>query len=378
MSTVEDTMNTIYARLQELSSEATPEQAAYLARAFEAIAGNGKMIDIINLTDQKLIELLAKTNEHLAILEENKNLDIYDLAELRANAIAAIASAAAQNSVSINEIVDGRKPELMGLVNQFQVVNDVPENSSILKEIENEGNRRKFIQDGALPFIFGILSRSNDYYGVGIFTTELGNWGTEAANADSMLQLLIGAHSYTTEYAAFYKEPSLCFLQGSNGNFIQKELYMKYQANTAVYTSPYAALGVFFIKNTTDEGIATSINIGGSAYAAVGASVVVGTPNADTETLNWQNVYSYSTSISSFTGLASFNVPAHTTVAIILYTSSHYIAGVYSYYAQFLQWYVHSFRSVTLVEGLEIDVKKTLKAWQCKGFSSTYEVWGTE
>jgi hypothetical protein len=181
-----------------------------------------------------------------------------------------------------------------------------------------------------------------------------------------MLKLLAGTHEYTTEYAGFYKEPSLCFLQGAKGNFIQKEMYLKYASSTSMYTYPYAALGVFFVKNTTDLAIATTLNIGGSNYTDGGA-VLVGTPNLETEEIEWQNIYATSTTSSNFTGIASFNVPANTTVAIILYTSSYYYTNTSSYYVQFLHWYVHSFRSETLVTGLEIDFEKTLKAWQCKG-----------
>jgi hypothetical protein len=141
-----------------------------------------------------------------------------------------------------------------------------------------------------------------------------------------------------------------------------------------MYTNPYAALGVFFVKNTTDLAIATTIQVGGSSYSDGGA-VLVGTPNSEMEEISWQNIYATSTTSSNFAGTASFNVPANTTVAILIYTSSYYITTANSYYAQFLHWYVHSFRAETLVNGLEIDVEKTLKAWQCKGLSSTYDLW---
>ncbi|GHU13337.1 hypothetical protein FACS189449_08560 [Alphaproteobacteria bacterium] len=374
MSVTEETLNAIHSRLQSLSQEATPEQVAYLAKAFEAVASNGKMIDIVNLTDQKLGEMLAKTNEHLTALSIHNETFIADLGDLKDEACEAIATVTDENLMSIINLVEARKPELAVLTEQFATVNDVPAGSSILKEITKEGNRIKFVQDGALPFVFGILSRYNDAnWGVGSFTTELGTLGTASA-ADEMLKLLAGTHEYTTEYAGFYKEPSLCFLQGSKGNFIQKEMYLKYYASSSMYEYPYSALGVFFVKNTTNLAIATTINIGGSSYGAGGA-VLVGTPNAENEEIAWQNIYVTSATSSGFSGTASFNVPANTTVAIILYTSSYYYTNTYSYYVQFLHWYVHSFRAETLVDGLEIDVEKTLKAWQCKGLSSTYDLW---
>jgi hypothetical protein len=374
MSITETTLSVIHSRLQELSSEATPEQLAYLAKAFETIASSGKMIDIVNLADQKLGELLAKTEDYLAALEAGKATYVSNLESAKDAAIGEILDATSQNVTLLHNLVNARKPELTGLVAQFEDVNDVPAGSSILAEITKEGELRKFIKTGALPFVFGILSRYNDYLGVGNFTTDLGTWASGTASADMILQLLAGCHDYTTEYAAFYKEPSLCFLQGSAGNFIQKEMYMKYASNTNMYTYPYAALGVFFIKNTTDQNITTAINFGGSCYSE-GAAALVATPNADNETLVWQNIYSYSSTSSNFAGASTFVVPANTTIALIIYTSSYYYTNTSSYYAQFLHWYVHSFRSSTLVPGLEIDVEKTLNAWQNKGGSSTYDLW---
>jgi hypothetical protein len=374
MSVTEDTLSVIHNRLQELSTEATPEQLAYLAKAFETIASSGKMIDIAHLTDQKLDELVAQTNEHLAELEAEKTAYVGALEGTKNAAVGEILDATSQNVTLLNNLVNARKPELTGLVAQFEDVNDVPAGSSILAEITNEGERRKFVKDGALPFVFGILSRNNDYLGVGNFTTELGAWASGTASADVILQLLTGCHDYTTEYGAFYREPSLCFLQGSAGNFIQKEMHLKYASNVSMYQNPYAALGVFFIKNATASSIVSSINIGGSSYLE-GAAVLVGTPDTTEETVVWQNLFAQTTTSNNFSGATSFAVPAHTTVALILYTSSYYSTTTSGYYVQFLHWYVHSFRYATLVDGLEIDVEKTIKAWQCKGLSNTYDLW---
>jgi hypothetical protein len=374
MSVTEATLSVIHSRLQELSTEATPEQLAYLAKAFETIASSGKMIDIAHLADQKLDELLEKANEYIAELEADKTTYVGNLESSKDAAIDAILGATSQNVTLLHNLVNARKPELTGLVAQFEDVNDVPAGSSILAEITNEGERRKFIKTGALPFVFGILSRNNDYLGIGNFTTELGAWASGTASADVILQLLTGCHDYTTEYGAFYKEPNLCFLQGSAGNFIQKEMHLRYASNVSMYQNPYAALGVFFIKNPTNSTIISSINVGGSSYLE-GAAVLVGTPDTAEETLLWQNMFAQTDTSNNFAGTTSFAVPAHTTVALILYTSSYYYTTANSYYAQFLHWYVHSFRLATLVDGLEIDVEKTLTAWQNKGLSSTYDLW---
>jgi hypothetical protein len=377
MSVIETTLNTIHSRLQELANEATPEQLAYLAKAFETIASNGKMIDVVNLTDQKLDELLAKTNEYLAELEADKTAYVGALGSSKNAAVGEILEATTQNVSVINNLVNARKPELTGLVAEFEDVNDVPEGSSILAEIHKEGAQLRYIHPNSLPFLYGILVRNNDYHGVGNFTTALGTWATGVVNADDILQLLAGCHEYTTENAAFYKEPSLCFLQGAKGNFIQKELYLKHANSASQYNYPYAALGVFFIKNPTAANITAPLNFGGSSYSGsgAGASVLVGKPNHDDEVVTWTNVYSYTEASSGFSNTASVTVPANTTIAVVFYTSGYYIANTSNYYAQFLHWCVHSFRSAMLVNGLEIDIDKTIKAWQCRGLSATYDLW---
>ena len=84
---------------------------------------------------------------------------------------------------------------------------------------------------------------------------------------------------------------------------------------------------------------------------------------------------------TDLTTLSNFTVPANTTIALMLYTSSNFCATgnqystINNYYVQFLEWYVHSFRSKSLVKGLEIDVDKTLKAWQSPGLTATCEIW---
>lgn len=381
MSVTEETLEIIHNRLRELSNEATPEQLAYLAKAFETIASNGKMIDIVHLTDLKLDELLAKNQEYAEILESDKENYLEALDDKKSEITADILATTNRNANLINTLIDTRKPELVELVDQFNEVNDIPAGSSILQEIEKEGIKRKFVQEGSLPFLFGILSRGNDSYGIGEFSTELGKWAQEPERGNIMLQLLAGCHEYTTQYGAFYRPTALCFLQGVHGNFIVKEQYLKYASSSNMYQYPYAALGCLFIKNTTDEAIVSTLNFGGSSGWSSnyeGATVLIGTPDPENQSLLWQSAYASTTSSSSFSGLASFSVPAHTTIALILYTSSYYHTNVNGYYSQFIQWYVHSVRSQTLIEGLEIDEEMTMKAWQNKGLSTTYDLWRSE
>jgi len=247
-----------------------------------------------------------------------------------------------------------------------------------------EVRNRNMIETGALPFIFGVLSRQNDYWGYGDLTSQLGVWYNNVANADSMLQLLAGSHAQTTNYAGFYKPPQLHFLQGSAGNFIYKEMYVKYAVSTNEYTYPYAGLGVIFIKNTTAADITRTVSFGGSTYWSSGyegMGLFVATPNntnankSSISGLTWTNLYNNATSTANIASSASVVIPAGKTVAILLYTSAYYYTGINSYYAQFLHWYIFSFRNGFLTTGLEVDIDRTLRAWQCRGFQYSYELW---
>ncbi|MDR2458638.1 MAG: hypothetical protein LBD43_00890 [Holosporales bacterium] len=194
-----------------------------------------------------------------------------------------------------------------------------------------------------------------------------------------ILQLLTGCHDYTTEYAAFYLEPRLCFLQGSSGNFIQKEMHLRYASNASMYQNPYAALGCMFVKNGTADSITSELNFGGSSYsgAYAGASMFVGVPDHEAGSITWTNLYSHTASAAGFSSAASITVPANTTACILLYTSSYLVfnnSSSYYYHAQHINWRLDSVRSGFLVDGLEIDLERTLKAWQCPGFSTTFEL----
>lgn len=50
-----------------------------------------------------------------------------------------------------------------------------------------EVRNRNMIETGSLTFIFGVLSRANDYWGYGDLTSQLGVWYNNVANADNML-----------------------------------------------------------------------------------------------------------------------------------------------------------------------------------------------
>jgi len=266
------------------------------------------------------------------------------------------------------------------LVAGFSAVNDVPEGSTILTEVA----KRNMVEPNSLPFLFSIINRYNDYWGYGAYTSQLGQWYANTSHIDYAMQMVTGATGYTTDYCAFYRPPQLSFLQGNNGRFIFSEMYAKYAVSSNEYTYPYALVGVLFIKNTTDADITRTFYFGGSSYWSSGyegLGCFVATPNSTNEDpssitgITWSNIYSYASSTSNVAGSANVTVPANKTVAVLLYSSSYYYTGSYNHYTQFMHWYIYSFRSNFLTTGLEIDVDRTLRAWQCRGLQYTYQLW---
>jgi len=402
MTIAKEAVYALHQRLKDLSVNAPADQLAYLAKALESIAGHSTVYDIVNMSDEKLQELLDAATSHLADLDASKVNSLAAIDTAKTGSLDAISTLKTSSLSSLQtattghlSLLDTRKDTnitaiestgqtqlqtLTGLVSNFESINDVPNGSSIMNEV----TKRNMIEPGSLPFLFGILSRQNDYWGYGDLTSQLGVWYNNVANADNMLQLLAGTHAYSTNYAGFYRPPQLYFLQGTNGMFIHKEMYVKYSVSSNEYTYPYAALGVIFVKNTTNADITRTFYCGGSSYWSSGyegLGVFVCTPN-NTNTnksaisgVTWTNVYNYATSNANITSSASVTIPAGKTVAILFYTSAYYYTAINSYYTQCMHWYIYNFKSSFLTIGLEVDVERTLRAWQCRGLQYSYELW---
>jgi hypothetical protein len=390
MTIAKEVVYALHQRIKDLSVEATPDKVAYLAKALESIAGQSTVFDIVQMTDVKLKELLDSTTNHLQSLDTSK-----------ANALKAISDSEKQSLKKIDDkgtsnlsLLDTRKDvniaainstadlgTIRGLVNNFKSINDIPTGSSIMKEVKN----RNMIEPGSLPFLFGIVSRHNDYsWGSGHFTTELGKWYNDTSYTNNMFSLIVGCHNYSTTYSSFYRPPTIYPLQGKNGTFIYREFYLRYATSENNFKYPYAILGVIFVKNTTSSDITRTLNFVGSSYwnsQYEGAGVFVGTPNntnvnkAQISSISWKNIYNLGSSNTGFSSSGSVIVPAGKTVAILFYTSPYYYTNTSSYYAQFMHWGVYNFRSNFLTTGLAIDVERTLRAWQCPGLEHSYQIW---
>ncbi|WP_214303305.1 MULTISPECIES: hypothetical protein [unclassified Wolbachia] len=441
MTEVKEIIDALQRRLKDLAANSTPDQLAYLAKALESIIGKSSVSEIVQMTDGKLNELLSAARTHLSDINSNKENSISAITEaktdsvneinkLRDNSLNTLKASSDShislldtrknaNIAAINSISNSHKDGLKGLVEDFRAVNNVPPGSSIIGEIEtrienisnevktrdeqlkasliNEIRKRNMVEPGSLPFLFGVLGRKNNYFGHGTFTTELGKWSSDITKTDYMLQLLAGSHTYNTDYVSFYRPRQLSFIEGSKGTFIYGELCTKSFSGSydEIYYYPYAALGVVFIKNTTNVNINKAIEFVGSSYSSTeygGAGLFVGTPdntNSNKSSISkivWKNVYQYTSSDSKLAGSGNVEIPAGKTVATLLYTSSYLcsrtqvsqgmLASNYVYnYGQFIQWGIYNIRSNVLTTGLEVDVERTLKAWQCPGLERTDQIW---
>ncbi|WP_353274261.1 hypothetical protein [Wolbachia endosymbiont (group B) of Hofmannophila pseudospretella] len=440
MTKVKEIIDTLQKRLKDLAANSTPDQLAYLAKALESIVDKSAVSEIVQMTDGKLKELLSAARTHLSDINSNKENSISAITEaktdsvneinkLRDNSLNTLKASSDShislldtrknaNIAAINSVGNDHKDGLKGLVEDFRAVNNVPSGSSIIGEIEirienisnevktrdeqlkvsliNEIRNRNMVEPGSLPFLFGVLGRKNNYFGHGTFTTELGKWSSDITKTDYMLQLLAGSHTYNTDYVSFYRPRQLSFIEGSKGTFIYGELYTNSFSGSydQIYYYPYAALGVVFVKNTTNVNINKTMEFVGSSYSSTeygGAGLFVGTPdntNSNKSSISkivWKNVYQYTSSDSKLAGSGNVEIPAGKTVATLLYTSSYlysrtkvsegaFSGDVYTY-GQFIQWGIYNIRSNFLTTGLEVDVERTLRAWQCPGLDATHKIW---
>lgn len=333
--------------------------------------------DILSISTAKVDEITDFAENKLGELDAVKNASQTNLQVAKNSALSAISSEQNMMSLSILE----KQKMLNDIADNFATMNDIPGESTICDEIAAHFAAQRFLKNGDIPFLFGILSRGDDYgtTGAGRLTTDFSGPASAAApHANGVLSLLIGCHNYTTEYAGFYKYPRLHFLQGATGDFIYRNLYTQHAFSN---TYMREAVGCFFVKNTTDAFIASTLNFGGSGESTAtygGLGAMIGVPDFTNETITWTSIACNATGTSGANSSGNFSVPANTTVVLLICTTSHYIANQETCYFKFLHWNARSFRSTTLAAGLEIDFDATKRAWQCPGFSTCFDVFKEE
>lgn len=207
------------------------------------------------------------------------------------------------------------------------------------------------VLEDACPFLLAVLSRKNDYYGLGSIGSDTS--GTRpfsasddvvidnsasglVASAPDLYKLVTGQHANSTSLTGFYLPPHVAFLQGSKGSFSLQQLYTRYQANESVYRYPYAAVGIFYLTNTTDtdrliplilEGSADSTAYGAgvfvrhSAEAPGGISDASGTGSSGAAGA-WTPLYILKQAHPNFGITIDIPIPAHQMVELMVITTA--------------------------------------------------------
>nr|CAG4718592.1 unnamed protein product [Naegleria fowleri] len=249
-------------------------------------------------------------------------------------------------------------------------------NTSLSKQVDTS------LQPDSMPFVFGVLSRSEDCQSDSAnLTSQLGQWYN--SGADQMANIICGTHSFNNQYINFNTPPSIHFLQGSAGTFLYKEQHVVYDSSN-YYQYPRAMLGIFFIKNSTAQQRTFTFYFGGTSgwsSGYEGASVFIGTPNADdnnrlrVSSVSWKNLWSNTNANENLSTSTNVAVPANTTVCLLLYTSSYYYTQNNNFIVLFSGWKCWNLRSAITNSGLQIDHSTTLKAVQCQGSQNFYQLW---
>ncbi|GFY40397.1 uncharacterized protein TNIN_400261 [Trichonephila inaurata madagascariensis] len=196
MTKVKEIIDALQKRLKDLAANSTPDQLAYLAKALESIVDKSAVSDIVQMTDGKLKELLTSSDSYVSLLDTRKDANIAAINSISNNhkdglkglvedfrafnnvppgssIIGEIETRDEQLKASPTNEIKIRENQLRTLTIKFNSINDVPSSSSIMKEVK----KKNMVEPGSLSFLFGVLSRKNNYYGHGAFTTELGQYG---------------------------------------------------------------------------------------------------------------------------------------------------------------------------------------------------------
>lgn len=260
MALTKEKLEALENRLAELSATATPEELAYISKALEIVAGKTTALDIVQLADDKIAELESLKTGGLDELAEAKKAAEEDLLRQKSEAEQnldaekeAVLEALEADILKKLQILEAKKNEYVAVIQKerdqisadlkaeletFEQINDIPEGSTIMAEIK----KRTMVEEGALPFVFGVLSRSQEYYGTGNLTTEL--WKEGADIGVNLLGAVAGCCP-TENVLGWARPPQLYFFQGTDGTFAYKSLNAVYGANTTQYTYPHACLGAF-------------------------------------------------------------------------------------------------------------------------------------
>jgi hypothetical protein len=175
------------------------------------------------------------------------------------------------------------------------------------------------------------------------------------ANAPNLYKLMTGDYDNSTTLTGFNIPPHLEFLHGSSGAFNFQKLYSTYPASESVYKTPYAAVGILYLTNPTDDPITEILPFEGSAdNASYGAAVLT----APLSSLTWTPIYQLSLDHPSFGIELEVTVPALEALALMVITTATALATS-PLTTQFLSLKISGVRKL-LAQGIQVDTKLTV------------------
>ncbi|MFP3030282.1 MAG: hypothetical protein ACEY3M_03670 [Wolbachia sp.] len=381
MTEVKGIIDALQKRLKDLAANSTPDQLAYLAKALESIVDKSAVSEIVQMTDGKLKELLNAARSHVNEINSNKENSISVITEAKTDSLAEInilktesLNALKTSSDSHISLLDTRKNTNIAAINSIG-------EEKVSSLISLSKNHLK-IEDNAAALLFTIFN----YTSKKTRSSRSVIMRLYMPSANDMLGFLTtGSDTYK-----FYHPPQLYFLRGNEGKFVYQEGFLSVvDAEHSQNFYPYTLLGGMFIKNTTSQDISRTLDFSGSSLwqlyppfldTILEARLFVGTPNnvntKEVSSITWNEVYSCERN-SEFSDSATINIPANKTVVILFYTSAYLssFTPFYNGYSFFMEWSIHNFRNNFLTAGLEVDMERTLKAWQCPGLDATHKIW---
>jgi hypothetical protein len=177
------------------------------------------------------------------------------------------------------------------------------------------------------------------------------------ANAPNLYKLMTGDYDNATTLMGFNISPHLEFLHGSGGSFNFQKLYSSYPASESVYKIPYAAVGILYLTNPTDEPITEMLPFEGSADNASYGAAVLTAPLSATP-LVWTPIYQLSLDHPSFGIELEVTVPALEILALMMITTATALATS-PLTTQFLSLKISGVRKL-LAQGIHVNTKLTV------------------
>jgi hypothetical protein len=177
------------------------------------------------------------------------------------------------------------------------------------------------------------------------------------ANAPNLYKLMTGAHENSTTLTGFNIPPHLEFLHGSRGAFNFQKLYSSYPASESVHKVPYAAVGILYLTNPTNDSITETLPFEGSADNSSYGAAVLTAPLSGTP-LAWTPIYQLSLDHPNFGIELEITVPALETLALMMITTATALATT-PLTTQFLSLKISGIRKL-LAKGIKVDTHLTI------------------